>query len=76
MSNKILVQRFGLKTLRPHKIRSKKFGQNRSVTAEIFLICTNVARTNIAWMMASVKDGPKILPLTLSDLAFQNYEKA
>ena len=26
-----------------------KFGQNRPVTAEIFMIWTNVARTNVAW---------------------------
>ena len=37
-----------------------------SVTAEIFLIWTNVDRTNVAWtnvIMTAVKDGPRKLLL-------------
>ena len=37
----------GPEKLRPAKPRPKKFGQIGSVTAEIFLIWTNVAWTNI-----------------------------
>ena len=39
------------------RMLSEKFGQNRisNVTAEIFLIGTNVARTNVAWTNANVR---------------------
>ena len=40
---------FGLQKLRPSKIGSKKFGQIRSVAAEILLPGTNVARTYVGW---------------------------
>ena len=66
-SNKVLVKRkfcsnacnkFGLKSL-------DKIG---SVTGEIFLIWANVAKTNVSWTnvtgkLASVKGGPRNLPL-------------
>ena len=35
----------------------KKFGQIGSVTAEIFLIWTNVARTNVSWIYVTMTAG-------------------
>ena len=38
-----------------------------TITADIFLIWTNVARTNLAWMNVTmtvgIEDGPRNLPL-------------
>ena len=34
-----------------------------SVTAEIFLISTNVTRTNVAWTNVTVTDVPRNIPL-------------
>ena len=49
----------------------------RSVTDETFLIWTNVARTNVAWInvtmtIATVKDGPKKLPLKFDQSLISN----
>ena len=48
-----------------------------SVTAKIFLICANVARTNVVWTnvtvtVASVKDGPRNLPLKFDQTQVSN----
>ena len=48
-----------------------------SVTAEILLIWTNVSRTNVAWRnvtvaVASVKDGPRNLPLKFGQIWASN----
>ena len=50
------------------KLSPKSLVKIVSVTAEILLICTSVARTYVAWtnVLASVTDGPRNLPLMLS----------
>ena len=45
------------KILEPKNIGSKEFGQDLAVTDEIFLIWTNVTRTNVAWMNVIVTVG-------------------
>ena len=44
------------KRFRPPKIGYKSLVKIKSVTAEIFLIWTNVARTNIVWTNVTVTD--------------------
>ena len=61
-------KKFGLNKIMVKKIEApqnwvQKFGQHGSVTAEIFLIWTDVARTNVAWTNFTVTDGLRTLPL-------------
>ena len=55
----------------------KNFVKIRSVTAETFLIWTNIARTNVAWISVTmtigfVKDGPRNLPLKFGQNLISN----
>ena len=55
-SNKILVKtEFGSKACK--KFGSNSFVKIGTVTAEIFLLWANVARTNVAWTIVTVKVG-------------------
>ena len=70
LAKEILLKKFGQKKLRtPKKLVTKKLDKIGSVIAELFLIWTKVAKTNVAWtnitLIASVKDGPRNLPLKL-----------
>ena len=52
----------------PRKLHLKFYIKIRSVTAEIFLICTDVARTKVAWInvnliVGTVLDVPRMLQL-------------
>ena len=57
----------GSKELKPaKKMDPKSLVKIRSLTAEIFLVWTNVARTNVAWINITtiyVMESPRNLPL-------------
>ena len=55
VSKEIWIKKFGLQNLRPKKNWVKNLVKIVSVTDEIMLIWTNVARTYVAWTNVKVK---------------------